>query len=87
MKIMILVTATVLGLGAGAAFASEGGIEGNTSFTQLPGVIAQAPVQHQIPGAFAQNRADGKPTAAFVTGNQRGTWLFPPNGNGGGANN
>jgi hypothetical protein len=84
MRTMILATAAVLGLGAGAAFAGEGGVEPNTFFTQLPGVIAQAPVQQQT--AIAQNRVAGSPSAAFVTSNQRGTWLFPPNANEG-ANN
>ena len=84
MKTMILATAAVLALGAGSAFAdSEGGTIGITRFTELPGVVAQAPVQ-QAPNAVAQNQqAGGAPTAAFITSHRSGTWLFPPyQGNG-----
>ncbi len=80
MKTMILATAAVLGLGVGVAYAGEGdGPIGNTYFTQLPGVIAQAPVQ---PGstAIARGQPSGQPTAAFVTTSHgNGTWLFAPN--------
>jgi hypothetical protein len=83
MKTMILATAAVLALGAGSAFAdSEGGTVANTWFTNLPGVVAQAPVQQQ-PSAVAHNQAGGAPTAAFVTSHSSGTWLFQPyQGNG-----
>ena len=53
----------------------------NTFFTQLPGVVAQAPSQ-KVPSAVARNQG-GAPTAAFVTNHRSGTWLFPPyQGNG-----
>ena len=56
MKTMFLVTAAVLGLGVGSAYAdSEGGQIANTRFTELPGVLAQAPVQ-QAPSAVARNQ-------------------------------
>ena len=56
MKTMMLATAAVLGLGVGAAFAdSEGGAVGITQFTELPGVVAQAPVQNAPAIATAQN--------------------------------
>ena len=46
MKTMML-AAAALTLSMGAAFAdSEGGPEANTLFTEIPGVIAQAPVQN-----------------------------------------
>jgi hypothetical protein len=82
MRTLILATAAVLSLGAGAAYAGDGdGTAANTFFTQLPGVIAQAPVQ-QAPSAVARNQAGGgSPTAAFVTTQHSGTWLFPPNPN------
>jgi hypothetical protein len=83
MKTMFLVTAAVLGLGVGSAYAdSEGGQIANTRFTELPGVLAQAPVQ-QAPSAVARNQT-GAPTAAFVTSSHSsGTWLFQPyQGNG-----
>jgi hypothetical protein len=84
MKTMILATAAVLALGAGSAYAdSEGGTVANSWFTSLPGVVAQAPVQHQVPSAVARNQAVGAPTAAFVTSHSSGTWLFQPyQGNG-----
>ena len=85
MKTIILATAAVLALGASSAFAGEGeGPAANTTFTQLPGVIAQAQVG-QAPSAYARNQATGKPTAAFVTTSRSsGTWLFAPNPNQGG---
>jgi hypothetical protein len=84
MKTMILATAAVLALGAGSAYAdSEGGTVANSWFTNLPGVVAQAPVQQQVPSAVARNQAGGAPTAAFVTSHSSGTWLFQPyQGNG-----
>jgi hypothetical protein len=85
MKTMILATAAVLALGVGSAFAGDGdGPAANTTFTELPGVIAQAQVG-QAPTAYARNQATGKPTAAFVTTSRSsGTWLFAPNPNQGG---
>lgn len=83
MKTMILATAAVLGLGVGSAYAGEGdGTVANTWFTELPGVVAQAPLQ--TPSAVARNQATGAPTAAFVTNSHSsGTWLFQPyQGNG-----
>jgi hypothetical protein len=82
MKTMILATAAVLALGVGSAFAGDGdGPAANTTFTQLPGVIAQAQIG-QTPSAYARNQATGKPTAAFVTTSRSsGTWLFVPNPN------
>ena len=53
----------------------------NTFFTQLPGVIAQAPVQNAPPVATAQN---GQAVHAYVTQSSRGTWLFQPSQNGDG---
>jgi hypothetical protein len=79
MKTMILATAAVLGLGVGAAFAdSEGGTVGITQFTELPGVVAQAPVQNAPAVATAQN---GQAVHTYATQSSRGTWLFAPNGN------
>ena len=57
MKTMLLAAVAVFTLGTGAAFAgdSEGGPVANTAFTELPGVIAQAPGQSA--SAFAQGQA------------------------------
>ncbi|HEX4170907.1 MAG TPA: hypothetical protein VHY82_00345 [Acetobacteraceae bacterium] len=82
MRTMIFATAAVLALGAGSAFAGEGeGTHANTLFTELPGVVAHAPVQQQVPSAVARNQTGNPPTAAFVTNNHSGTWVFPPNPN------
>ena len=82
MKTMMLATAAVLGLGVGAAFAdSEGGTVGITQFTELPGVVAQAPVQNAPAIATSQN---GQAVHTYVTQSRsHGTWLFAPyQGNG-----
>ena len=82
MKTIFLATAAVLALGASSAFAGEGeGTEPNTLFTEIPGVIAQAPAQQTAPTAYAHGQVSGAPTSTFVTNSHSGTWLFPPNGN------
>ena len=82
MKTMIIAAAAALSLGIGSAYAdSEGGQIANTQFTELPGVIAQAPVQNAPPVATAQN---GQAVHAYVANSSRGDWLFAPNQNGGG---
>ena len=88
MKTMILAAVAALSLASTAAFANEGGPEANTLFTEIPGVIAQAPVQQQVPSAYAANHQAGAATGAYVTNDSSGTWVFPPNPYaGGGANN
>ena len=84
MTIMLRTALTALSIASiGPAFAeSEGGTANNTYFTQLPGVVAQAPVQN-APVATAQN---GQGVHAYVTNSNHGTWLFAPQ-DGGGANN
>ena len=79
MKTMILAAAAVLSFGVGSAFASEGegGTVANTFFTELPGVVAQAPSQ-QVPSAVARSQTGAAPTAAFIENHSSGTWLFPP---------
>jgi hypothetical protein len=82
MRTTIFAAAAVLALGAGSAFAGEGeGTVPNTLFTELPGVVAQAPVQQAVPSAVARNQNSGAPIASFVTNSHHGTWLFPPNPN------
>ena len=82
MKTMMLAAAAVLTLGMGAAFAGEGGPVANTQFTEIPGVIAQAPVQQAPSIATAQS---GQPIRVYGTQSSHGTWLFAPR-DGGGAN-
>jgi hypothetical protein len=82
MRTMMLAAAAVVALGVGSAFAGENnGTFADTFFTNLPGVVAQAPSQ-QVPSAVARNQG-GAPTAAFVTSHRSGTWLYAPyQGNG-----
>ena len=79
MKTMMLAAVAALSLASTAAFANEGGPEANTLFTEIPGVIAQAPVQNAPAVATAQN---GQAVQTYVTQSGRGTWLFPPSLNG-----
>ena len=84
MKIMLRAAIAALSFASiGSAIASEGdgGTVANTFFTELPGVIARAPVQDAPPVATAQN---GQAVHAYVANSSRGTWLFAPNQNGGG---
>ena len=73
MKTMFLAAAAALSLGVGSAYAGEiEGIQPNTYFQQLPGVIAQAPVEAPAV-ATAQN---GQAAHVYVSQSDRGTWLF-----------
>lgn len=81
MKTMLLAAAVALTFGAGAGVAYAGDGEGpipNTQFTELPNVIAQAPI-------YNSNRAvastqNGASTSLFVT-QQRPVSVFPWNPN------
>jgi hypothetical protein len=85
MKTMLLAAAAALSLGVGSAYAdSEGGTIPNSWFTELPGVAPSLPVQ-QVPSAVAANQ-NGAVTHVYVTGSNRTTSLFPPNGGSGGGN-
>jgi len=82
---MLLATVAAIGLSIGAAQAGEGdGPVANTWFTQLPGFLAQAPVQKPQPSTVAdsQNRS----TMTYVTNNRSAISLFS-NHYEGGANN
>ena len=82
MKIMLRAAIAAIGIASiGSAYADGG--EGPTVITlctEIPGVIAQAPVQNAPPVATAQN---GQTVQSYVTRSNRGTWLFAPNQNGG----
>jgi hypothetical protein len=83
MKTMLLAAAAALSLGLGSAYAGEiEGIQPYTYFQQLPGVIAQAPVQTRSV-ATAQN---GQAVHAYVAQSNRGTWVFQGAGSHEGAN-
>ena len=81
MKIMLRAAIAALSFASiGSAIASEGdgGTVANTFFTELPGVVAQAPVQNAPAVATAQN---GQAVHTYATQSSHGTWLFAPNGN------
>jgi hypothetical protein len=79
MKTMLLTAAAALSFGVSAAYADGGqGTLPNTYFTELPGVIAQAPVQNAPAVATARN---GQAIGTYVTNSNHGTWLFAPNQN------
>ena len=90
MKTMLLAAAAALSIGVGSAYADGGdGAIDNTYFTELPGVVAQAqvpdaPVYAQSGQAQSQQAQNGQGVHAYVTQSSHGTWLFPPNPNGGG---
>ena len=75
MKTMIIAGAAALSLSMGVAYADgEGGQVANTFFTELPGVLAQAPVQNARPVATAQSQ-NGPAVHTYVTQSSHGTWL------------
>ena len=81
MKTMLLAAAVALTFGAGAGVAYAGDGEGpipNTQFTELPNVIAQAPIYNSN-RAFASTQ-NGADTSLFVT-QQRPISAFPWNPN------
>ena len=81
MKTMIIAAAAALSLGIGSAYAGEGeGVVANSQFTEIPGVVAQAPVQNAPAVMTAQN---GQAVQVYVTRSNQGTWLFAPNENSG----
>jgi hypothetical protein len=86
MKALLLAAATVLSLGIGSAYAndSEGASDqAITQFTEIPGVMAQAPAQNAPAVATAQN---GQGVHAFVTSSRSG-YQFPGGGGHEGGNN
>jgi hypothetical protein len=85
MKIAIRAAIAALSIASiGSAYAGDGeGTAANTQFTEIPGVIAQAPEQNAPVFANAQN---GQALHAYVARSSHGTWLFPPDQNGGGDN-
>jgi hypothetical protein len=84
MRIMLRAAIAALSfatIGPAIAGEGDGGTIANSFFTELPGVVSQAPVQNAPAIATAQN---GQRFHAYVTNSSRGTWLFPPNQNGNG---
>jgi hypothetical protein len=64
-----------------SAYADQGeGVAANTRFTEIPGVVAQAPAQNAPAFTTAQS---GKTVPVYMTRSSQGTWLFAPDGNAG----
>jgi len=82
MKNMFIAAIAVLGVaGISPAMAGDGeGTIGNSQFTQLSGVIAEAPMARAEVAEVAQ---DGAAAQAFVTQASYSVWLFPPHDGGG----
>ena len=84
MSTTLLAATAVLGLGIGSAFAGDGDVpQADTFFTELSGVIAQAPVQTAPSVATAQS---GQVMHTYVSNASVGTWLFQGGGSHQGAN-
>ncbi len=82
--LLVLRAATmVLSLGIGTAYAGDGdGTVVNTLFSEIPGVVPQAPMQTAPSVGTAQY---GRAIHAYSTRSQHeGVWLFAPNQTGGG---
>ena len=83
MKILLraaIAAASISSIGPASAGEGEGAVA-NTFFTELPGVVAQSPVQNAPAVVTARN---GMTVHAYVANANHGTWLFAPaeNGNG-----
>jgi hypothetical protein len=80
MKIIIRAAMMALSIASiGTAYAGDGdGPVADTQFSEFPGFIAKAPVQHAP--ATVQN---GQGVQTYVTRSDHGTWLFAPSQNGG----
>jgi len=77
MKIMILATAAVLSLGVGSAYAdSEGGSTAETLFTQIQGVMPQAPVQNAPSDATGPKSRAVQAAATDKRSQGVGAWLL-----------
>jgi hypothetical protein len=77
MKTFLIAAGAALSLGMGIAYAGDGDVPAaNTQFTEIPGVIADAPMLHAPEVATARN---GQAVEVYVTQSSRGTWLFQDN--------
>jgi hypothetical protein len=74
----IMLRAAIAAVSIGSAYAGEGeGTAANTLFTEIPGMVAQAPAQTAPLMATAQN---GQAMQTYVSDSNRTTWMFPPIG-------
>jgi hypothetical protein len=80
MKIMLRAAIMAVSLGTiGSAHAGDGdGTIANTRFTEVPGVVGQAPMRDAPLVATAQ---DGQAVQSDLLRSSRAAWVFPPIGN------
>jgi hypothetical protein len=82
MKTTLLAAVAAVGFGITPAFAAE--LSSNSGYV-YPDFWGTETAQ-QLPAAKAQTQSDGAAIGTYVTQSGQGTWLFPPNSNGGGGN-
>jgi hypothetical protein len=82
MKISLLAAVAAVGFGIAPAFAAD--MQSNSGYV-YPDFWGASPAQ-QVPVAKVPAQSNGATIDTFVTQSSQGTWLFPPNPNGGGAN-
>jgi hypothetical protein len=84
MKTMLLAAAAALSLGAGSAYAAGSGNQsGGYVYPDyvFPGSVYAG---NRVPASPAVTAQNGQAVHAYATHSQsQGTWLFPPNMNGG----
>lgn len=80
MKILLRAAIMAVSLGTiGSAYAGDGdGTIANTRFTEIPGVVDQAPAQN---APLAVTALDGQAVQADVSHSSAAAWVFPPIGN------
>lgn len=79
MKTTLLAAVAAMGLGIAPAFAAD--MQSNSGYV-FPNFWGTAAVQ-QAPAAKAPAQSQGSSIGTYTTQSSQGTWLFPPNPNGG----
>jgi hypothetical protein len=82
MKTTFLAAVAAMGFGVAPAFAAD--MQSNSGYT-YPNFWGTAAAQ-QAPAAKAPTHSSGASIGVYATQSSQGTWLFPPNPNGGGSN-
>ena len=76
----LLAAVATVGLGITPALAAG---PSNSSGYEFPGFWGDMPAQQTTTAAHIPNLAGGASVGMYVTQTSHGTWLFPPNPNGG----
>ena len=80
MRAMLLAAVTALGLGVAPAFAAD--VQSNSGYV-YPNFWGTEATQQQVPATKAPVQSSGATIGVYATQSSHGTWLFPPNPNGG----